>query len=141
MPEVLALSRMAPPAALSGRIINRTLLRFAAATGDDSVKLKKYFWLKVVSCHFNNEDLERRPMPRFGAANKTLRRLRRFRVDEAKLTDGVMHTTKFFGGSYPARVYPGTCDRFYLDQWPTSVEQRFAQLDRLYSVVHAEVNE
>jgi hypothetical protein len=132
---------MAPPVALSGRIINRTLLRFAAATGDDSVKLKKYFWLKVVSCHFNNEDLERRPMPRFGAANKTLRRLRRFRVDVAKLTDEVTHITKFFGDGYLARIYLGARDRFYLDQWRTSVEQRLAQLDKLYSVVHAEVNE
>ena len=39
------------------------------------------------------------------------------------------------------RVYLGARDRFYLDQWRTSVEQRLAQLDKLYSVVHAEVNE
>ena len=39
------------------------------------------------------------------------------------------------------RVYLGARDRFYLDQWRTSVEQRLAQLDKLYSVVHAEMNE
>ena len=87
------------------------------------------------------DDLERRPMPLFGAANKTLRHLRRFRVDVAKLTDEVTHITKFFGDWYLARVYLGARDRFYLDQWRASVEQRLAQLDKLYSVVHAEVNE
>jgi hypothetical protein len=87
------------------------------------------------------EDLERRPLPLFGAANKTLRHLRRFRVDVAKLTDEVTHITKFFGDWHLARVYLGARDRFYLDQWRASVEQRLAQLDKLYSVVHAEVNE
>ena len=86
-------------------------------------------------------DLDRRAMPMFGAATKTLRHLRRFRVDVAKLTDEVTHITKFFGDWYLARVYLGARDRFYLDQWRASVEQRLAQLDKLYSVVHAEVNE
>ena len=87
------------------------------------------------------EDLERKSWTIFGAANKTLRHLRRFRVDVAKLTDEVTHITKFFGDWHLARVYLGARDRFYLDQWRASVEQRLAQLDKLYSVVHAEVNE
>jgi hypothetical protein len=87
------------------------------------------------------EDLDRRGWSFFGAANKTLRHLRRFRVDVAKLTDEVTHITKFFGDWHLARVYLGARDRFYLDQWRASVEQRLAQLDKLYSVVHAEVNE
>jgi hypothetical protein len=87
------------------------------------------------------EDLERRPLAVFGAANKTLRHLRRFRVDVAKLADETTHITKFFGDWHLARVYLGARDRFYLDQWRTSVEQRLAQLDKLYSVVHADVNE
>ncbi len=87
------------------------------------------------------EDLERRGWSVFGAANKTLRHLRRFRVDVAKLTDEVTHITKFFGDWHLARVYLGARDRFYLDQWRASVEQRLVQLDKLYSVVHAEVNE
>lgn len=87
------------------------------------------------------EDLERRRLPMFGAANKTLRHLRRFRVDVAKLTDEITHITKFFGDWYLARIYLGARDRFYLDQWRTSVEQRLAQLDTLYNVVHSEVNE
>jgi hypothetical protein len=87
------------------------------------------------------EDVERRGWMFFGSANKTLRHLRRFRVDVAMLTDEVTHITKFFGDWHLARVYLGARDRFYLDQWRMSVEQRLAQLDKLYSVVHAEVNE
>ena len=87
------------------------------------------------------EDLERRPLPLFGGANKMLRQLRRFRVDLAKLADEVTHITKFFGDWHLARVYLGARDRFYLDQWRTSVEQRLAQLDKLYSVAHSEMNE
>jgi hypothetical protein len=87
------------------------------------------------------DDLERRNWAFFGAANKTLRHLRRFRVDVAKLTDEVTHITKFFGDWHLARIYLGARDRFYLDQWRTSVEQRLVQVDKLYSVVHAEVNE
>ena len=87
------------------------------------------------------DDLDRKGLALFGAANKTLRNLRRFRVDVAKLTDEVTHITKFFGDWHLARVYLGARDRFYLEQWRASVEQRLAQLDKLYSVVHAEVNE
>jgi len=87
------------------------------------------------------EDLERRRPPIFGGAAKTLHHLRRFRVDVAKLADEVTHITKFFGDWYLARVYIGARDRFYLDQWRSSVEQRLAQVDKLYSVVHTEVNE
>jgi hypothetical protein len=87
------------------------------------------------------DDLDRKGLALFGAANKTLRHLRRFRVDVAKLTDEVTHITKFFGDWHLARVYLGARDRFYLDQWRASVEQRLAQVDKLYSVFHAEVNE
>ena len=59
----------------------------------------------------------------------------------AKFTVEVTHISKFFGDWYLARIYLGARDRFYLDQWRTSVDQRLVQLDKLYSVVHAEVNE
>jgi hypothetical protein len=87
------------------------------------------------------EDLDRRRLPLFGGASKTLQHLRRFRVDVAKLADEVTHITKFFGDWYLARVYLGARDRFYLDHWRSSVDQRLAQLDKLYSVFHGEVNE
>jgi hypothetical protein len=87
------------------------------------------------------DDLEGRRLPLFGAASKKLQNLRRFRVDVAKLADEVTHITKFFGDWYLARVYLDARDRFYLDQWRASVDQRLAQLDKLYSVFHTEVNE
>jgi hypothetical protein len=86
-------------------------------------------------------DLEREPFPLFGGSAGVLRSLRRIRVDLTKLTDEVMHIIKFVGDWYLARVYVGARERFYLDQWRASVEQRLGQLDQLYSVFHADVNE
>jgi hypothetical protein len=86
-------------------------------------------------------DLERAHFPLFGAAAGVLRALRRVRVDLTKLADEVTHIIKFLGDWYLARVYSGARERFYLDQWRASVEQRLAQLDALYSVVHADVSE
>src|SRR5262249_1050747 len=86
------------------------------------------------------EHLGRRP-GLFGVSATLLRALRRFRVDVAKLADEVTHITKFVGDWYLARVYLGARERFHLDQWRSSVEQRLDQLDQLYSVLHSEVNE
>ncbi len=87
------------------------------------------------------EDLEGRRVPLFGSASISLRHLRRFRMDVTKLTDEITHITKFFGDWHLARVYLGAKERFYLEQWRASVEQRLGQLDKLYSVVHSEANE
>jgi hypothetical protein len=87
------------------------------------------------------EDLERLPFSLFGVSSPVLGTLRRFRVDLTKLADEVTHITKFVGDWYLARVYLAARERFYLDQWRSSVEQRLGQLDQLYSVVQAELNE
>jgi hypothetical protein len=87
------------------------------------------------------DDLERERFSLLGADTKVLRVLRRFRVDLTKLADEVTHITKFLGDWHLARIFVAARERFYLDQWRTSVDQRLAQLDRLYSVVHAEINE
>ena len=87
------------------------------------------------------EDLDRPRLPLIGSVSISLRNLRRFRMDVTKLTDEITHITKFFGDWHLARVYVGARERFYLDQWRASVEQRLAQLDKLYSVVHSEANE
>lgn len=87
------------------------------------------------------EDLEHRPFSLFGTSSPILKFLRWFRVDLTKLADEVTHITKFLGDWYLARVYMDARERFHLDQWRSSVEQRLSQLDQLYSVVHAEVNE
>lgn len=87
------------------------------------------------------DDLERRQIAMFGISSVVLQKLRRFRVDVTKLADEVTHITKFLGDWYLARVYLGARDRFHLDQWRASVEERLGLLDRLYSVVHTEMNE
>lgn len=87
------------------------------------------------------EDLERTSLVLFGGAVQVLRKLRRIRVDVTKLSDEVTHITKFFGDWHLARVYLAARERFYLEHWGRSVEQRLAQLDQLYSVVHSEISE
>jgi hypothetical protein len=87
------------------------------------------------------DDLERSRLVLFGASARILRGLRSFRVDLTRLTDEVTHITKFLGDWYLARVYLAARERFYLDQWRHSVEERLGQLDQLYSVLHTESNE
>lgn len=92
-------------------------------------------------CERAYQDLERR-MPRlFFPLRKTLDWLRRFRIDMARLNDEVTHITKFFGDWYLARVYAGAQERFHLGPWRQSVEQRLAELDRVYSMLQAEISE
>lgn len=86
-------------------------------------------------------DLARRRTFFLGVSAATLHKLRRIRVDLTKLADEVTHITKFFGDWYLARVYLAARERFYLDHWRSSVDQRLGQLDQFYSVVHSETNE
>lgn len=85
------------------------------------------------------EDVKSRRFGVFGAYSKTLGALRVFRVDVTKLNDEVTHISKFFGDWHLARVYLGARERFYLDQWRTSVEERLSQVDNLYTVVASDV--
>lgn len=87
------------------------------------------------------QDVERHRYWLVGSSARMLRSLRRLRMDVAKLTDEVSHITKFLGDWHLARIYLGARDRFYLEQWRHSAEERLAQLDELYSVFHAESNE
>lgn len=86
------------------------------------------------------DDLKRRRLGLFGASSATLGKLRLFRVDVTKLTDEVTHISKFFGDWHLARVYLGAAERFYLNQWRQSVENRLSQLDQLYTVVNSDIN-
>jgi hypothetical protein len=67
------------------------------------------------------------------------RELREIRIDLARLSDELSNITKFFGDWHLARVYLAARERFYLDQWRSSVERRLGQLDQLYGVVQSEV--
>lgn len=85
-------------------------------------------------------DLNRRSYGLFGITSPVLHTLRLFRIDLTRLTDEVTHISKFFGDWYLARVYLGARERFHLDHWRSSVEDRLGQLDTLYTVVETEIN-
>jgi hypothetical protein len=84
-------------------------------------------------------DLEKREWWFFGRSAKVLHSLRRLRVDVTKLADEVSHITKFFGDWHLARVYLAANERFYLDTWRQSVDQRLRQLDEFYRMAHNDV--
>ncbi len=83
-------------------------------------------------------DLERRSLSLLGPS-AVLRKLRRFRVDFAKLADEVTNTTKVFGDWHMARVYQAARERFHLDRWRDSVERRLYNLNQLYDLVRSEL--
>lgn len=85
------------------------------------------------------EDVQRVRFGIFGTYTLILRKLRLFRVDVTRLNDEVSHIGKFLGDWFLARVYIGASERFYLDHWRNSIEQRLDQLDKLYNVVNTEV--
>lgn len=85
------------------------------------------------------EEVQQHRFGIFGTYTSILRKLRLFRVDVTKLSDEVSHIGKFLGDWFLARVYLGASERFYLEHWRTSVEQRLDQLDKLYNVVNSEV--
>jgi hypothetical protein len=85
------------------------------------------------------EDVQRRRLPLFGAYSATLRTLRVLRVDVTRLNDEVSHISKFLGDWYLARVYLGARERFHLNEWRHSIDERLRQIDALYTVVHAEI--
>jgi hypothetical protein len=82
----------------------------------------------------------RRPGLWGGGWGAALLEVRQLRVDVAKLADEVTNITKFVGDWYLARVYLTARERFHLDIWRASVDQRLGQLDRLYGVIQGDVN-
>jgi hypothetical protein len=87
------------------------------------------------------EDLNRRRWWWFGRGAAVLRSLRQLRVDLTKLADEVTHATKFVGDWHLARVYQLARERFHLDQWRASVDQRLGELDRLYTLTRGDLND
>jgi hypothetical protein len=72
---------------------------------------------------------------------KELIRLRRFLVDVAKITDEVSNISKFFGDWYLARLYLAARERFHINTWRESIQNRLTNLDNLYEVLRTESNE
>ena len=48
---------------------------------------------------------------------------------------------KFVGDWYLARVYLHCQDRFHLDLWESTVDKKLQELDRIYSLVMADISE
>ncbi|MBL7685553.1 MAG: hypothetical protein JNK65_05930 [Deltaproteobacteria bacterium] len=87
------------------------------------------------------EELEKKRSLWIATPQKQLSRLRRFRMDVAKITDEVSNISKFFGDWYLARIYMATRERFHLTTWRESIYQRLSQLDELYKILRTETNE
>lgn len=87
------------------------------------------------------DDLSGRVGLWLGVPRALRRDLQRFRIDVTKLADEVSHISKLIGDWHLARVYVNARERFYLDQWRSSADQRLSQLNQLYRVVHTETNE
>lgn len=86
-------------------------------------------------------ELEKKHTPLLGLRRADLDRLRRFRMDVAKITDEVSNISKFFGDWYLARVYLAAKERFHLDSWRESIQNRFSNLNSLYEILRSEVTE
>jgi hypothetical protein len=76
----------------------------------------------------------------FRGPRRIMRALRSIRMDVTKMSEEVTNITKFVGDWYLARVYLGCKDRFHLAHWEASVDQKLRQLDELYSIANAEIN-
>lgn len=77
----------------------------------------------------------------FHRTEKRMRALRSIRMDITKMSEELSNITKFVGDWYLARVYLACKDRFHLGHWEASVDTKLLELDRLYSLVHQEINE
>jgi hypothetical protein len=107
-----------------------------------NLQLEEFRWMdRSLDKHLDTaySDLGKRRWWWYGDSAAILRSLRRMRVDLAHLADEVTHITKFVGDWHLARVYLLVRERFHLDQWRASVEQRLQELDRLYTMTRGDI--
>lgn len=107
-----------------------------------NLQLEEFRWMDGELDRYRERayvDLSRQNEWLFGAATAVLRSLRRMRIDLARLADEVTHITKFVGDWHLARVYLLARERFHLDQWRASVDQRLVELDRLYTLTRGDL--
>jgi hypothetical protein len=109
-----------------------------------NLQLEEFRWMdRLLDRYLDRvyDDLALRQWWSFGTLGRILRSLHQLRVDFAKLADEVTHITKFVGDWHLARVYLLARERFHLDQWRASVEQRLEEVDRLYTLTRGDVYE
>ncbi|QOV90797.1 hypothetical protein [Humisphaera borealis] len=68
------------------------------------------------------------------------RDLRELRIDLARLSDELLNTTKFFGDWHMARIYQALSDRFHLEEWHRTIDEKLKTLDELYQLLRSEQN-
>jgi hypothetical protein len=68
------------------------------------------------------------------------RELREIRVDLARLSDELSNITKFFGDWHLARIYQGLSQRFHLNDWKRTIDEKLKTLDDLYQIIRADQN-
>ena len=68
------------------------------------------------------------------------RELREIRVDLSRLSDELSNITKFFGDWHLARIYKGLSDRFHLNDWHRTIDEKLKTLDDLYQMLRADQN-
>lgn len=66
------------------------------------------------------------------------RDLREIRVDFARLSDELSNITKFFGDWHLARIYQGISQRFHLQDWQKTIDEKLKTLDDLYQIIRAD---
>jgi len=64
--------------------------------------------------------------------------LREIRIDLARLQDELSNITKFFGDWHLARIYRGLSDRFHLQDWHRTIDEKLRTLDELYQLLRAD---
>jgi hypothetical protein len=84
-------------------------------------------------------DLSARRVRSWGSAG-VQRELREIRVDLSRLSDELSNITKFFGDWHLARIYKGLSDRFHLNDWHRSIDEKLKTLDDLYQMLRADQN-
>jgi hypothetical protein len=107
-----------------------------------NIQLEEFRWMDRALDRYLERafvDLAQRRWWAFRTAAGILRSLRTLRVELARLADEVTHITKFVGDWHLARVYLLARERFHLDQWRASVEQRLGELDRLYTITRGDL--
>lgn len=83
--------------------------------------------------------LEKKRTPLLGFPRSIAGKLRRFRMDVAKITDEVSNISKYIGEWHLARVYLAAKERFHIKRWQDSIQERLNSLDHLYEIFRSEV--
>ncbi len=73
-------------------------------------------------------------------SKEVMRELREIRIDLARLSDELQNISKFFGDWHLARIYQVISDRFHLNEWHRSIDEKLKTLDNLYQLLNQDLN-